>query len=191
MLSHKGTQNIETKRLVLRQFQIEDAQPMFKNWANDPNVTRFMTWEPHGQIENTIELLKGWVADYAKPSVYLWVILDKANREPVGSIGVVDSSEKDMWCEVGYCLSQSLWGQGLTTEALRGVIDFLFREVGFNRIQAKHYAENPASGKVMTKSGMQYEGTLRKLMFKLNYGFYDCLVYSILRQTWEEDLPLA
>ena len=61
MLNHKGTQKIETERLILRKAKIEDAEAMFRNWANDPEVTKFLTWPVHGSVEITKKLLAGWV----------------------------------------------------------------------------------------------------------------------------------
>lgn len=180
MLNHQGTQLIKTQRLVLRKFTMQDAEMMFANWANDPLVTRYMTWEPHGQLENTRGIIGGWLAEYGNSNFYHWAIVSKSNMQPVGSLGCVAASERDMCCELGYCLSRSLWNQGLTSEALRAVISFLFHPVGFNRIQAKHHIANPASGKVMQKAGMVYEGTLREAMYKENHGFYNCPIYAIL-----------
>ena len=51
MLQHKGTQTIETSRLILRQARMEDAEVMFRNWANDAEVTKYLTWPPHGNME--------------------------------------------------------------------------------------------------------------------------------------------
>ena len=64
MLKHKGTQTIETSRLILRQARIEDAEAMFRNWANDPEVTKYLTWPPHGDLEVTRKLLHCWVESY-------------------------------------------------------------------------------------------------------------------------------
>ena len=66
MLTHKGTVTVETPRLILRKARIEDAEPMFRNWANDPEVTKFLTWPPHGSIEVTRKLLASWVDSYEK-----------------------------------------------------------------------------------------------------------------------------
>lgn len=76
---------------------------------------------------------------------------------------------------------------GIMTEALTGVIDFLFKEVGLNRIVAMHNVDNIASGKVMIKSNMKYEGTLREAnILRDKDGFYDLAVYSILKYEWEQ-----
>ena len=66
MLQHKGTQTIETSRLILRKAQVEDAEAMFRNWANDPEVTKFLTWPTHGNVEITKKLLASWVESYQK-----------------------------------------------------------------------------------------------------------------------------
>lgn len=50
-MTHKGTVMLETERLILRRFVAEDAEAMFRNWVNDPEVTRYLTWQPHGSIE--------------------------------------------------------------------------------------------------------------------------------------------
>ncbi|MBQ5415093.1 MAG: GNAT family N-acetyltransferase, partial [Firmicutes bacterium] len=60
-MDHKGTKTLNTDRLVLRQFTPDDAQAMFDNWAKDPEVTRFLTWQPHENAEITRSLLKQWV----------------------------------------------------------------------------------------------------------------------------------
>ena len=63
--------------------------------------------------------------------------------------------------EVGYCIGSRWWNQGYVSEALGMVMDFLFDQVGFHRIEARHDEENHASGRVMEKNGMKREGLLR------------------------------
>lgn len=81
---------------------------------------------------------------------------------------------------IGYCLGSKWWGQGITTEALRAVIKFLFDEVRASRIEARHAPANPASGEVMKKCGMRYEATLKNAAW-CNIGVYDTIIYSVLR----------
>lgn len=73
-LTHKGTITIETDRLVLRRFKEEDALLMFKNWAADPKVTRFLSWKPHEDIEVTKEKVNEWIEGYKNDSTYNWII---------------------------------------------------------------------------------------------------------------------
>ena len=63
-MQNKGTKTIETDRLILRQFRLEDAEYMFKNWASDPEVSKFLTWPPHKDVELTRTLLETWIEKY-------------------------------------------------------------------------------------------------------------------------------
>ena len=93
----------------------------------------------------------------------------------------------DLWknCEVGYCIGHDFWNKGITSEALSAVIQFLFEEVGLHRIMAKHDVENPASGEVMKKCGMTYEGRLKEYYLRQDGTYSDSLVYGILNQKEE------
>ncbi len=85
----------------------------------------------------------------------------------------------------GYCLSRKYWGKGIMTEAYGAVLRFLFEEVGFRRIASSHAAENPASGKVMEKCGLAYEGTFRKEARLLSTGEWTDVVHrAILREDY-------
>ena len=92
-----------------------------------------------------------WISNYDNNNVYNWVIELKETNEAIGSISVVNLEEMNKSCEIGYCIGSEYWSKGITTEALQNVIDYLFREVGVNRICAKHDIENMASGEVMKK----------------------------------------
>ena len=64
MLTHKGTQTIETPRLILRRARQEDAEPMFHNWASDPEVTKFVTWPTHSNTAVSEMVIGGWLQEY-------------------------------------------------------------------------------------------------------------------------------
>ena len=179
-LKHLGTRNLSTPHLVLRRIRMSDAEAMFQNWANDPEVTRFLTWKPHESVEDTKKLLQKWVNDYKDPEVYLWAITLRSDLDrPIRTISVVELSRVAPCCEVGYALGRPWWNQGLATEALQEVIRFLIKDVGFARVGARHDPRNPASGRVMEKCGMTREGTLRQACVT-NAGLSDAVCWSIL-----------
>lgn len=184
MLTQKGTQTINTDRLLLRRFKLGDECDMFKNWANDSEVTKFLTWKPHKDVEFTKKIMGMWINGYENNNMYNWAIELKEIGEVVGNISTVELDEKNLSCEIGYCMSRKYWGKGIMSEALKAVIDYLFSEVGFNRITARHDTNNIASGKVMIKSGMTYEGTLRKVKLRDDKEFYDLAIYAILKDDW-------
>ena len=187
MLTHKGTQRLETPRLYLRRACREDAMPMFRNWASDPDVTRFLTWPTYQNVETAYPVLKLWEDSYRDSKFYQWMIVLKEIGEAIGSISVVRLDDDTQSTEIGYCIGKSWWHKGIMTEALGAVIDYLFREVGMNRIEAKHDTNNPNSGRVMRKCGMLYEGTARSSA-RNNQGICDTARYAILRSDWEREM---
>lgn len=184
MIAHKGTQTIETSRLILRRAILNDAEPMFRNWASDPEVTKYLTWPPHENVELTQKLLSGWIAEYEKDEYYHWMIVLKDLNEPIGSIIARGYDEQIESIEIGYCIGKNWWHKGLMTEALHAVIEFLFTQVGVNRITSRHDPNNPHSGAVMRKCGMKYEGTGRQAD-RNNQGICDAAYYAILRSDWD------
>lgn len=185
MLTHKGTQTIETARLLLRQFRMDDVQPMFDNWASDPEVTKFLTWPVHTSVEISRMVLEDWVKSYESKEYYQWAIELKETSAPIGSISVVRQNGRIEEAEIGYCIGKSWWHQGIMSEALSAVINYLFMEIGMNRVAARHDPNNPHSGGVMKKCGMKYEGTTRQ-SDRNNQGICDAAHYAILRSNWEE-----
>ena len=93
---------LETKSLYLKPWQRIYARDMYKNWAIDKEVCKFLTWEPHKNVEETEMIVSMWVE---RPN-YAWAIIDKESNEAIGSIDIVFNREKDFACEIGYCLSR-------------------------------------------------------------------------------------
>ena len=190
MLTHKGTQTIETFRLILRKAHREDAEPMFCNWASDPEVTKFLTWPAHSNIAVSEMVIESWLQEYEKDSYYQWMIELKEIGQPIGSISVVRQNDRVEEAEIGYCIGTRWWHQGIMTEALSAVIEYLFAEVGMNRVSARHDPNNLNSGGVMRKCGMKYEGTNRACD-RNNQGICDAAQYSILRGEWQKPRHFA
>lgn len=182
-MNHLGTKKLETTRLILRPFVKEDAPAMYRNWASDPEVTKFLSWPTYKTVDTAHEILDIWVPQYADNTFYQWAIELKALGEVMGSISVVNFDERVDSVEIGFCIGKAFWGQGIMTEAFRAVIDFLFEEVGVQRIEAGHDPNNPASGAVQRKCGLKYEGTFRRKI-RSNQGITDVAWHAILKEEW-------
>lgn len=182
MLTHKGTQTIQTQRLVLRRFALGDAQAMFNNWARDDRVTKYLVWDPHESVETSAGKLTEWVEQYEKDNCYHWAI--EFEGEPVGSIGVVEIEDKHSRGTIGYCIGYDYWNKGIVTEALQAVIDYMFSDVKMNKLYAYHDVENIGSGRVMEKCGMVQEGLLREDMLRRNGTYGDMRLLGIMRSEW-------
>ena len=180
-MKHCGTQRIETDRLILRRYVIEDADAMYKNWASDSEVTKFLTGQPHSSVDVSRSIIEDWLKEYSDEKYYQWAIVLKDNgNEPIGGISVVHMNEDISMVHIGYCLGRAWWRRGIMSEALKAVMDFMFDTVEVNRVESRHDPMNPNSGKVMQKCGMKYEGTLRSAD-RNNQGICDACYYALLR----------
>ena len=182
-MHHLGTKRIETSRLILRPFVLEDAEAMYHNWASDPEVTKFLSWPHYQSVDTAHEILKIWTNQYSDNTFYQWAVELKEIHEAIGSISVVNYDDRVDMAEIGFCIGKNWWGQGIMTEALNAVMAYLFEEVGAQRIEAGHDPNNPASGAVQRKCGLKYEGTLRRSI-RSNQGITDKVVCAILKEEW-------
>lgn len=182
-MNHIGTKTLETERLILRKFKDEDASDLFNNWASDSNVTKYLTWPTHENLDTSKYVIGLWLNEYSNSDHYNWCIEIKESGQAIGSISVVSIDENVEAVEIGYCIGKEYWNKGIVTEAFLSIIKFLFEEVDVKRIVAKHDTNNPASGAVMKKCGLKFEGVNRKAG-KNNTGICDMAVYSILKEEY-------
>ena len=144
---------LETKRLILRPFTIDDAGEMFCGWASDPEVTKYLTWNTHKSIEETKKILNVWIAEYEKPERLNFAIVLKKEDKLIGGIDVVGYlGGVNGTPVIGYNLARKYWGNGYMTEACRCVIEYLFSK-GYPEIRIDAMSENAASIRVIQKCG--------------------------------------
>lgn len=177
-MNHKGTVQLETDRLILRRFTINDAEAMFRNWASDDEVTKFLTWPTHSDVSVSKAVINSWMELYQKPEHYSWTVVLKEIDEPIGSIATVGQRDDIRMVHIGYCIGRKWWHKGYTSEALIRLVGFFFEEVGVHRIESRHDPRNPNSGKVMLSAGLTYEGTLRGADFN-NQGICDAALLIV------------
>ena len=185
-LNHTGTIRLETTRLILRPTAVTDAAQMFRNWASDAQVVKYLFWSPHADVTETQSVLTKWAQEYAKPDYYHWGIVCKETGEIIGTIAVMGLAETHQSAEIGYCISRAQWNRGYMSEVVAAVIRHMLFVVGLNRVSASHDTNNPASGRVMQKCGMQLEGIRRQSRFCPRRGFYDSAYYAILKSDFDE-----
>ena len=179
-----GTRPLQTQRLTLRAFRYADAQAMYDHWASDARVTQYVTWQPHQSVKDTQSLLDRWVADYDIPHTYRWAIERQSDQRLIGVIDVVRFDAALSAAEIGYCSDPSTWGEGLMTEALVAVIDYLFTAVRVRRIHARHDVNNPASGRVMAKAGLHFEGILKASFADKEGHLRDMAHYALIKEEY-------
>lgn len=177
-MHHLGTKKLQTKRLILRRFKMSDDVEMFDNWANDNEVTKYLTWPAHQNVSATRTILKDWIAQYDNSQFYQWGIELKDSNQLIGSVGSVSLNNQTKSVHIGYCIGQKWWHQGIMSEALECLIEFFFNEVKVNRVESRHDPKNIGSGKVMQNCGMLYEGTIKQGDWN-NQGICDYSIYGL------------
>lgn len=142
-------------------------------------------YPPDGAEKFVEQALEGWRQDEA----YVFAILEKASAEFACCMGIHPAPAHHR-AEVGYWIGLPFWGRGLATAALRLIIQFGFETLQLNRIAAGHFPQNPASGRVMQKANMRYEGTLRGALLHRD-AYKDEARYAILREDFDANLRTA
>lgn len=181
-MNRLGTKTIITKRLILRRYEASDALAMFEGFCNDPIVTKHLTWHPHQSVLETKNILKTWLDAYQELHTYRWAITLKESNSLIGTIDIVKLDLKNHACELGYCLGSKYFNQGYMSEALTHVIEYLIIKADFNRVTARYSMQNLASGKVMEKAGMHFEGVFKEATKNKEGEFIDLGQYAITKK---------
>lgn len=173
---------IETERLILRPFTMDDASEV-QSLASDRDIASTTSEgeipQP-GMAEQWIKIRRerfdrGESVDFA--------IVHRERGFLIGAIGLGTEYKQDDSMQLGFWVGKPYWNQGYCTEASHAVLNYGFKVLGLHRIYSRHFARNPASGRVLQKIGMKHEGTLREA-FKKWGKFEDLEYYGILRSEY-------
>lgn len=171
---------VKTERLILKKIELEDANDMYA-YASLDQVTRYLLWTPHFNIEETKGYIEYLQKQYRKGNYSDWGLKCKADGVFIGTCGFSDMDFTNNKGELGYVLSPSYQGKGYMKEAVITILNLAFSELGLNRIELRIMEGNVASMKFATSIGFKFEGTMRKSLFLR--GEYKTLHhYSILNE---------
>lgn len=173
---------LETERLLLRPFTAADA-PHVQRLAGDRAVASTTLTIPHPYEDGMAEQ---WIAmheeEFARGSAVILAIVRRADDALLGTIGITLNAAHARG-ELGYWIGTPYWGRGYCTEAARAMLRYAFETLALHRVHACHFARNPASGRVLQKIGMAYEGRLRHHVLKWGV-FEDLETYGVLAEEW-------
>lgn len=141
---------LETRRLKLRKITAADTRTIFDTWASDPQVTEYLTWNPHESVEITEKIVASWLEDYEKEDCLRWGIQRKWDKKLIGMIDIVGYHHGAP--VIGYCSGKKYWNRGYMTEACRAVVEELFA-LGFGTVVIEAMKDNIASSRVIEKVG--------------------------------------
>jgi ribosomal-protein-alanine N-acetyltransferase len=168
---------ITTSRLVLRPPVMEDADAIFQGYARDPEVTRYLTWQPHADISVTRAFLARCIDCWAQSTAFPWVLTLADSQRLIGMIELRISPPR---ADLGYGVARPFWGQGFATEAVQAVVGWGITQPEIYRVWAVCDVENKGSARVLEKAGMQREGVLKRWLVHPNIDHEprDCYCYA-------------
>jgi [ribosomal protein S5]-alanine N-acetyltransferase len=179
--SHQNPpETLETPHLLLRVPLLSDVDSIFQKYAQDEEVTKFLVWKPHVNINLTKEFVHRCIKCWQDKIAFPWVVVRKVDNELVGMIELrIDNYRTDL----GYVIAREYWGNGYATEITKTVIKWAITQESIFRVWATCDIENLASARVLEKAGMQREGVLRRFMIHPNISDEprDCYSYSFVK----------
>jgi [ribosomal protein S5]-alanine N-acetyltransferase len=171
-----------TDRLVLRRPVASDAPVLFEEYAQDPTVTRHLTWRPHARLDESRSYLARCEAGWNSGTDLTWALTLAGSDRLIGMIAL---RPRGHMADIGYVLARAHWGKGLMSEAGRAIVDWALGNPAVHRVWAVCDIENRASARVMEKLGMTHEGVLRRWIVHPNISPLprDVHCYARVRET--------
>lgn len=185
-MSHPDFNSIETERLILRKLHEADVDDLFQMTSDPEVVNQTAVLEVHTHISQTIQLLQSMLSGYNAYAGQDWsvvAIVEKQSNKMIGYVGFFDQKPSFLRAELGYIIHRAYWNKGYATEACRALLDFGFKRIGLNRIEATAFPENIASTRVLEKVGMQYEGLMRQRVMRDGVA-RDRVMYAVLKDEY-------
>lgn len=176
---------LETERLILRKMLVSDAEDMYE-YAHRPDVTKYLTWYPHADVNYTREYLSYLGSHYKVGDFFDWAVILKSSGKMIGTCGFTRFDYINDSAEMGYVINPEYRGIGIAAEALCEVLRFGFETLSLNRAEAKFIEGNEASRRVMEKVGMQYEGMHRRAML-IKGKYRNIGICGILREEFAKN----
>jgi RimJ/RimL family protein N-acetyltransferase len=153
----KAPRSIQTARLLLRRPDLADAETIFRRYASDPVVTRYLSWPTHRSVADTEAFLAWDDGEWQKWPAGSYLIFLPKEDLPLGSTGLTFITPGH--AVTGYVLAQDAWGCGYATEALSAMVE-LARQTGVQRLEAACHADHTPSARVLEKCGFKCQTTL-------------------------------
>lgn len=185
IMEYASIKDLETHRLLLRKLHMGDVPAYFTRLGSSAAVTKHMLWEPHKDISESVASIQKVLKRYESGACYRWGITLREDDSLIGIIELLKFDEHSGTCSFAYMLGEHFWGQGYGTEAVEAAFRFAFQELKVSAIISDHFAENPASGAVMRKAGMQYVRTIPK-KYEKHGTRHDAIEYRITKEEWKK-----
>lgn len=175
--------NLETERMVLRPWRIEDAPALYK-YASDPKVGPIAGWPVHTSVENSKEIIRDV---FSMEGIYAIVL--KGQEEPVGCIGLLIGEASDFEIgsdegEIAYWIGVPYWGKGLIPEAIKELMRYSFEELRLKTLWCGYFDGNEKSFSAQEKCGFEYHHTNYDKAWPLMGDVRTEIITCITKEKW-------
>ncbi|OIK11794.1 GNAT family N-acetyltransferase [Bacillus sp. MUM 13] len=174
MIKHN---QMEGERIKLRPVSLDDVDDMYE-YTSDEETTRYI-YDQHTDVNQTKKMIANY---YMKEPIGMYAIVLKESNKMIGTFEF-RIHEWNNSGELGFTLNSHFWGKGYMTEAGKLILELAFHTLGLDRVYAGHDVRNDASGKVLSRLGMTYEGTLRRDQM-VKGALTDTAHYSLLKEEY-------
>lgn len=171
----------ETSRLKIRRFCMEDIDDIFENYANDSEIAEHLDFRPHKSKEETKFVTASAIKEF-DTEMPIWALEEKKTNKNIGYIRITNSSNTNKRCEFIWVVSYKWRGKGLSVEALKPVLEYLFNEKGYEIIITKYYSCCKEHEQTLIDIGMKKDAVLRNRKIDKQTGeFQDLTIYSVMK----------
>jgi ribosomal-protein-alanine N-acetyltransferase len=162
-------------RVTLRPPRLDDAEAIFAGIASDPEVTRYLLWSPHPNVDETRKVITELFNVGVETT---WLIELRDSGQPVGLCGW--RRHQPHVVDLGYCLGRQWWGQRIMSEVLPLLLDEAQRDPAVYRASAFCHVDNTASARLLQRGGLSLEGRLARyhVFPNLSPEPQDCLLFG-------------
>lgn len=175
---------IENETLVLRKLVLEDAEALFENFSSE-NLFKYYGMAPHKELSETTDLINNFNNNFENQKSIRWAIELKNEKKTIGTCGFHAWNKTHKRAEIGYEINENYWRKGYGTIVIKELLNYGFKELQLNRIEALVYPENFPSKISLEKIGFKNEGLLEDYCYFLGKP-QDLYMYSILKKNWEK-----
>lgn len=174
-------QNLETADLILRKFDEKDAKEAYENWAGIKELADISDFSVHSNIEETKKIIQKGLGEI-NDDTYTWAIELKNTKELVGFVRLYEVCKENKRCKIIWTLGYKWWHKGISNQAIKEIIRYLFEEEGFNVVVAEHYSDmEKLRSPILKEAGMKKEATLKARKVDSKTGkILDKVIYSAL-----------
>ena len=169
---------LETKRLILHAWRLEDAEAMF-SYARGEKVGPRAGWKPHENVAESESIIRMF-----RKEDETWALVLREEVRPIGSVGLHKTREENVR-ELGYVLSEEYWGRGIMPEAAEAALRFAFEELGLSKVTVGHIPFNMQSKRVIEKLGFSYTGYFEKAFERFDGVKMDEYRYEMTKEAFE------